>query len=324
VVQATLDKRGVALIIVILVISIIIPVTLQLNRAMRASIFDAANLSDGIRLLYVAKSGFNAGQVVLSYHKGPVDTLTEDWANMEVLSAQSKDYFSDASFRVQIEDESGKIPLNLFIMNNVVNADVREMLVRLLSLPEFGLDSDRVMEIINSLKDWMDSDDEVTATGAETAYYKSLDRPYAAKNAPIENLEEILMIKGVTRELYYGTQGKPGLEKYLTLYGMGKININTAPKLILRILSKDMTTEMIEEMDTYRRTPGNDLSDPTWFIKLNSTQNVLVNQNWMMTQSDSFRITSTGLVHNMAQIVSGIVQRDRTTGTLRLMAWKAY
>jgi general secretion pathway protein K len=324
VVQATLDKRGVALIIVILVISIMVPVTLQLNRAMRASIFDATNLSDGIRLFYVAKSGFNAGQAVLSYHKGPVDALTEDWANMEVLSAQSKDYFSDASFRVQIEDESGKIPLNLFIMNNVVNANVHEMLIRLLSLPEFGLESDKVMEIINSLKDWMDNDDEVTATGAETAYYKSLDRPYAAKNAPIENLEEILMIKGVTKALYYGTEGKPGLEKYLTLYGSGKININTAPKLILRILSKDMTAEMVEEMDVYRRTPGNDLSDPTWLRKLNSTQNVQVNQDWMMTQSDRFRITATGLVNNMAQIVSGVVQRERLSGTLRLMAWKAY
>jgi len=318
------DRRGVAIIIVLLVIAIIVPLTIQFNRATRSRVFEAANTSDSIRLFYVAKSGFNAGQVILMYHKGSVDTLTEDWANTEAMEARSREFFNDASFLVQIEDESGKIPLNLFMKDNVVNADIQEMLLRLLSLPEFKLDSGKVLEIINSLKDWMDPDEEVTGSGAETAYYKSLDRPYAAKNAPLENLEEIMMIKGVTKDLYYGREDTPGLEKFLTLYGTGKININTAPNLILRILSREMTPEMVQEMDTYRRTPGNDLSDPTWFRKLNSTKNVLVNQNWVMTQSDRFRITSTGYLNNMSQVVSGVVMRDRAKGTLKLMSWKAY
>ena len=318
------DKRGIAIVIVLLVVAIIVPVTIQFNRTTRSSVFEAANLSDAVRLSYVAKSGFNAGKAALIYHKGSVDTLTEDWANMDKMAAQFGDLFTDASLRINIEDESGKIPINLFLKNDAVNPDVKEMLTRLLSLPEFRLDPDKVQEIINSLKDWMDKDDEVTATGAETAYYKGLDQPYAAKNAPIENLEELLMIKGVTRAIYYGTDSTPGLVNYLTLYGTGKININTAPKLILRILSKDMTPEMVNEMDTYRRIPGNDLSDPTWFRKLNSTRDVLVNQNWIMTQSDRFLITATGFVNNMSQAVSGAVLRDRNKGTLKLLSWKAY
>ncbi len=55
------DRRGVALIIVLLMISIIIAVTLQLNRDTRSEVYDAANLGDGIRLRYVAESGFLCG-----------------------------------------------------------------------------------------------------------------------------------------------------------------------------------------------------------------------------------------------------------------------
>ena len=38
------------------------------------------------------------------------------------------------------------------------------------------------------------------------------------------------MVKGVTRELFYGTGESPGLVQCLTVFGDGKININTAPK----------------------------------------------------------------------------------------------
>ncbi len=52
------NRRGVALIVVLLMISIIIAVTIQLNRDTRSEVNEAANLSDGIRLRYVAESGF--------------------------------------------------------------------------------------------------------------------------------------------------------------------------------------------------------------------------------------------------------------------------
>jgi hypothetical protein len=50
-------SRG-CLITVILIIVILIAVVIELNRSSRADIYDAANLSDGIKLSYIAKSGF--------------------------------------------------------------------------------------------------------------------------------------------------------------------------------------------------------------------------------------------------------------------------
>ena len=142
-----------------------------------------------------------------------------------------------------IEDETGKIPINKLITGNAYNPPVKDLLVRLLSLPEFKLEPDRVNEIVDAIKDWLDKDEEVTGLGAESSYYRSLANPYAAKNGFLDCIDELLMVKGVTKELYYGTKETPALKECLTVYGEGAININTAPKLVLRALSPDLSAE---------------------------------------------------------------------------------
>src|SRR2546429_5741520 len=41
--------------------------------------------------------------------------------------------------------------------------------------------------------------------GAETEYYQTLNPPYEAKNGAIDDLSELLLIKGISAELYWGT-----------------------------------------------------------------------------------------------------------------------
>jgi hypothetical protein len=59
-------------------------------------------------------------------------------------------------------------------------------------------------EIAAALQDWMDADDETRPGGAESDYYAELDPPYAPRNAIPETIEELLLIKGVTRGLLFG------------------------------------------------------------------------------------------------------------------------
>ena len=99
------NQRGVALILVLLMVSIIVALTIQLNRSQRSEIYEAANLSDGIRLRYVAQSAFYAGEAILLTDKNAFDALTEDWARTEMLALKSEGLFDNASFRLLIEDE---------------------------------------------------------------------------------------------------------------------------------------------------------------------------------------------------------------------------
>ncbi|HNS54983.1 MAG TPA: type II secretion system protein GspK, partial [Syntrophales bacterium] len=170
------NERGIALILVLLAVSVIVVLTLQLNIASRAQVHEAANLSDGIRVLYIAKSGVFAGMGLLSEDRGDADTLNEAWARTEVIGEQSKDYFEGGRLELTIEDESGKININKLVQGNEFNAAVKGVLTRLLSQPEFKLQPQEVEDILCAVKDWIDADSVVTANGAENAYYQGLGK----------------------------------------------------------------------------------------------------------------------------------------------------
>jgi general secretion pathway protein K len=318
-----LNKRGVALILVIMVVSILTAVTLEMNRSSRAEIYDAANLSDRVRLLYIAKSGFNAGVGLLLLDKNNFDALNEDWADSELIAAKSKTLFNDGYFNVPIEDDSGKIQINRLIAGAAFNEDIRGLMTRLLMQPEFGLEEKSVGEILEAIKDWIDKDDETTGTGgAESAYYSTLEQPYAVKNGPLDCIDELLMIKGVTKELYYGTRETPGLNRLLTVYGDGRININTAPKLVLRALSRNMNIEAAEGMDEYRRNKDNDLANASWYQKVPGMAAIQIDSRLITTAGSYFKIVATGRLHTMSQTVSGVIRRGADRRAVKILSWK--
>lgn len=59
-------------------------------------------------------------------------------------------------------------------------------------------------DIANAIMDWIDSDEERRVGGAESADYQGLAIPYSARNAPMESIEELLQIQGITPALFYG------------------------------------------------------------------------------------------------------------------------
>ncbi len=60
-------------------------------------------------------------------------------------------------------------------------------------------------EAADSILDWMDDDQVSRELGAESTYYQELDQPYDCRNGLPESLPELLFVKGVTREMFYGT-----------------------------------------------------------------------------------------------------------------------
>lgn len=310
---------GVALITVILIISILVAAALELNRLSRADIYSAANISDGVKLTYIAKSGFYGAAALLINSNNDYETLRDDWAHAEVLSAQSKALFANGSFMVRIEDEKGKIPINKLVTGGAVNANIKDMLLLLLKQPEFDLNERKAAEIVDAIIDWIDENNEITGAGAESSYYASLAAPYAAKNAPLDCIEELLMIRGITYELFAGTREKPGLGQYVTIYGTGAININTAPKMVLRALTPDITVELADKMDEYRRSKSNNLSSVDWYKKVPGMESITIKPELIeMVKSNYFRIYSTGTADKVEQTISGVMQRS----PFQIMSWR--
>jgi general secretion pathway protein K len=317
------NRRGVALITVLLIISILIAVAVELNRSSRAEIYEAANISDGIKLTYIAKSGFYAGAALLVNSQSNYVSLRDEWAHAEVMSLKSQTLFPDGYFVVNMEDEAGKIPLHKLASGNEYNMDIREILLRLLTLPEFGLDQSKAGDIADAIKDWIDTDEEITPPGgAETSYYATLNPPYATKNLPLDCIEELLMIKGITKELFAGTKEKPGLAQYVTIYGDGFININTAPKMVLRSLSPNISSAAADKMDEYRRSAGNDLANLFWYQKIPGLEGVTIKPALIATKSNYFKISSSGKLGNMVRKIIGVVKKTVGSKSFQIISWR--
>jgi len=313
------SHSGVALITVILIISVLVAGALELNRSSRTDVYHAANLSDGIKLTYIAKSGFYGAAALLMNSKNEYESLRDDWANTEVLSSQSKALFTHGHFMLSIEDEKGKIPLNKLVTGGTVNSDIKDILIKLLQEPEFGLNERKAVEIVDAIIDWIDDNDEVTGSGAESSYYLSMAAPYTAKNEPLDCIEELLMVKGITRELLAGTKEKPALGQLVTIYGTGAVNINTATKMVLRALSPDITIALANKMDEYRRIKSNNLSSPDWYKQVPGMENVTIKPGLIeVAKSNYFRIYATGVTDQMTQGISCVMQRS----PFRIMSWR--
>jgi len=85
-------------------------------------------------------------------------------------------------------------------------------------------------QIVDSILDWRDPNDEHRLNGAESEdYYLKLPTPYRARNADLESIHELLQIKAVTRAIFDGAGGRPGLVDVLTTRGPTQeiLNVNT-------------------------------------------------------------------------------------------------
>lgn len=314
------NQSGIALITVILIISILVAAALELNRSSRADIYSAANISHGLKLTYIAKSGFYGAAALLANSKNSYETLRDDWANAQVLSAQSSSLFTNGYFTVSIEDEQGKIPLHKLVTGKDVNPAVKEMLLQLLKQREFDLDDRKGAEIVDAIIDWLDADNAVSDSGAESSYYAALAKPHDVKNAPLDCIEELLMIRGITSEIFAGTKDKPALRDLVTIYGTGKIHINTAPKMVLRVLDAGISAQLADKMDEYRRAKGNNLSDLLWYKNVSGMANVTIKTDLIdvTTKSNYFRIYATGVADKMEQNINGVLQRS----PFQIMSWR--
>jgi general secretion pathway protein K len=148
--------------------------------------------------------------------------------------------FGEWTYRVDIQDESGKININ----NIGPNSNASEEQLRAL-VGALGIEGQDGSIIVDSILDWIDTNSDQRMNGAEVDYYQSLNPPYKAKNGRIETLEELLLVRGVTPEYFYGfpersADGtiiyKYGLSRCLTVYSSSSnrlINVNFAPLPVL-------------------------------------------------------------------------------------------
>lgn len=104
---------------------------------------------------------------------------------------------SSGGVRYGLEDESSRLNLNMLLIADAAVPNGGRTL--LMSLP--GMTED----VADAILDWMDDDDEPREYGVEFSdYYSTLSPPYEPRNGPLQTVEELLLVAGVTPELLFG------------------------------------------------------------------------------------------------------------------------
>ena len=99
------------------------------------------------------------------------------------------------AIRYGLMDESAKLNLNYLPNMGLSNDDISTMM---LNIPQM------TVEIVDAILDWIDADDTKNPYGAESEDYQQMNPPYKAKNGPLETIDELLLVKGITPTLLYG------------------------------------------------------------------------------------------------------------------------
>jgi len=337
------NSRGIALLVTLGVITVLIVATLEMNRHTRSALFSAATTRDRMTLSQMASSGIHAAKAILIMDKNNSnsDSLQEDWADPEKISEILADLpFDDGQITLTISDELGKIQINSLVQfpeGHEFNPTQRMLWDQFLNLliTQNELFKDIEPEtIINSVKDWLDSKDDDAITGlngADSDYYQYLDPPYACRNGPFTHIDELALVKGISRELYQGTGEWLGVSSYLTIHGIiekkahsftfdGKININTAQLPVLAAILPLGSEDLAQAIYDYRQETSDsvyihDLSSATWHKQVPGLSNIDIDPGLITTSSDVFQIESGAMLHEMKMTITAIVKRERDKKT---------
>ena len=348
------NNRGIALLITISVTTILVAAALEFNRRARFEVISTASMRDRLTMSYMASSGVHTAMALLIKDRAEsnFDSLQEDWANPEKIDELLQETpFENGKLSVVITDELGKIQINALVkfpdsrQFNESQVMIWERILNVIGSEDDLQTDSNPTAIVNSVKDWLDSgDDEATTglSGAESSYYEEQDPPYASRNGPIADLNELLLIKGITPQLYYGTKDAPGLTNYVTVHGLavgagttfswpGRININTAEMPVLAALLGTENQDLAQAVYDFRQEIAaekdiHDFSSPKWYKNISGLSDVMIDSRLITVSSDVFRIQSTASLNDIQSSVIAVVQRTPNPKSgkwsCKVLSWK--
>ncbi len=244
------NERGVALIVVLWVFIFLFVVAFEFSAAVREEATAAHRYSDETEGYYLALAGFQKGLYEFLNQPAARD-VQKDPKRSDLFDGRWREEpLGAGSYRLRLIDESGKININ-----RVDEETLRRVLVNL------GVEEPRINVLVDSIMDWRDADDLHRPNGAENDYYRSLASSYTAKNGLLDSMEELLWIRGVTTELFFGNGAdggkeaesgpRVGLRQIFTVDSPSdRVNLRTAPAEVIHALMGiplDKSRSFVEE-----------------------------------------------------------------------------
>ena len=238
------SQRGVALLTILVMVALATILAATIAKRQTNTAENTGYLMRQDQSLLYAKSAeafFSELLIQDSDNGSSIDHLQENWAKpMPSFPVE------DGSVSGKLQDESGKFNLNNLVKadGNQVDDSARRWFEKLLQ--RVGLPA----ELSQAVIDWQDTNDEVTgAMGAESSYYQGLDPAYLTPNTKFHSIEELKLVRGFEGKNY------DLIKPYVTaLPEQTKVNMNTAPALLLASIDPKVDVKAIEQQLKIKET----------------------------------------------------------------------
>lgn len=259
-------QRGIALLMVLIALTILGAMTADLMESNEVYLANTVNQRDALKAEYLARSGVNLSRLLLSVQPLFGDSMNfpfwqyadmvlapfseppdeEGMADMMGLSLDGAEGLGveGGEFSVVIVDEDSKVNVNL-PTDQRLGKRMADQLVAMFSHEMYDEMFDRPLkdgsyaareDVICEIYDWTDPDEDLcdNSGSEDPSYYQMLDAEYMRRNAPFDSLEELHLVRGIDDD-FWTAFVDPNPEdpeaRVMTVWGKGKLNVNTAPSL---------------------------------------------------------------------------------------------
>jgi general secretion pathway protein K len=201
----------------------------------------AANLVEHTQALAAAQAGVEqlrsrlARRLTLSQElRSAPDVLMDPWHGVDSVLSDTL-ALGDARVSVTARDVGGQLNLN-----RATEDELRRLFDAL------RIDAGEADRLAQCILDWRDADDLHRARGAERDAYVAAGAAVLPRNGSFQTFPELRSVLGMTPDVY------ERVHPYLTLFGSGQVNLNTADRAVLLALP-GMTEEAVVVLARYRR-----------------------------------------------------------------------
>ena len=215
-------ERGIALIIVMIVIFVLALLAGGFAYSMKVETRLARNSSFDSDMENLGRSGVERARWILAEQLRDPDPELRGYTGLNQKWADGPANINEPLVFVDLahyELHPGTFSLRMVDMESKYNLSVirdeRFSSVLQRALEMLGTDPIQATDIVESYLDWVDPDDNKRMQGAESEFYVNLNpaAPYVAKNGLMDDISELLLIRGMTPEIYFGGGRVPAMTK---------------------------------------------------------------------------------------------------------------
>ena len=263
--------RGFAVVVVMVAATVLALLAGAFAYAMKVETRLAANTNNDEVFYWIGRGGVDRACWFLALEGNqPYTSLAQYWNHGPGDGAETNSPLAGESLD-NYPLGLGDVSVTMTELESKININTADAPLLQQVLTQMGVDAGSISVVSDSILDWIDPDDATRPAGAESDYYQGQSPPYYAKNAPIDDIQELQLIKGVTTEMFRGTPPETagsgfaehhlgfgnapsqlptyafGLRDVFTPFSNGKINVLTADEKVLSLIP-GMDTDTVQNI----------------------------------------------------------------------------